>query len=524
MGLTKATNRMITGASSNVLDFGAVGDGVTEDTAAIQACIDAVAAAGGGTVDIPNGTYITDTLRAKPNVDIYFYSGAWLKLKDSASGYTAGGTVYAVIAILSADSCENIKIINANLDGNRANQTPVGDGGHYGIYISHGDTQDGKITVSGAHIKNCATDGITVNSNSTKGFVRITDFFIDNSRRGGLSILQGYEIFISGGKIINSNGTAPEFGIDIESAGGDCHNITIDNVITKNNGGDGFVVGNPYTEDKHANIQFNNIKSIGDNRGFHATNASESTIVRGLQVYNSNLVGVWVQGGKNIMFDGIHVWNAGQTSTSDGITISANGAVTPENLVFDNIVIQDDQVATTTAHGINMSNGTNVKIGKVAAFITDAGWTSEVIYGGTNASTTDTGAKYSGNLNTIVFEKNQIAASTAFNNIPFHTDRAAGNNIYSFTAPFDGSVISFGCQVYTPITAGNLTAHMLIGSTFSGTLALDSTNSTGKLYFDAGRFTFNAGDLVKFQYSTDSGFLPTGSAAFMAWALIRYDD
>jgi hypothetical protein len=42
----------------NVKDFGAVGDGVTDDTAAIQSAIDAVYAVGGGTVYFPSGEYL----------------------------------------------------------------------------------------------------------------------------------------------------------------------------------------------------------------------------------------------------------------------------------------------------------------------------------------------------------------------------------------------------------------------------------------------------------------------------------
>lgn len=41
----------------NVTKYGAVGDDVTDDTAAIQATIDAAETAGGGIVYLPGGTY-----------------------------------------------------------------------------------------------------------------------------------------------------------------------------------------------------------------------------------------------------------------------------------------------------------------------------------------------------------------------------------------------------------------------------------------------------------------------------------
>ena len=58
MSLTKVTNSMISGAYANVLDFGAKGDGVTDDTAAIKAAM----VSGAGCVYFPSGTYMCDQI------------------------------------------------------------------------------------------------------------------------------------------------------------------------------------------------------------------------------------------------------------------------------------------------------------------------------------------------------------------------------------------------------------------------------------------------------------------------------
>jgi len=59
--------------------MGAVGDGTTINTAAIQAVIDQTAAAGGGTVVVPEGTFLTGALFFKPGVNLHLDEGGVLK-------------------------------------------------------------------------------------------------------------------------------------------------------------------------------------------------------------------------------------------------------------------------------------------------------------------------------------------------------------------------------------------------------------------------------------------------------------
>ncbi len=75
----------------NVRDFGATGDGKTLDTDAINRAIDAAAAAGGGTVVFPAGTYASYSIHLKSNISLYLDAGSTILAADAPAEGQPGG-------------------------------------------------------------------------------------------------------------------------------------------------------------------------------------------------------------------------------------------------------------------------------------------------------------------------------------------------------------------------------------------------------------------------------------------------
>src|SRR6266436_2435600 len=77
-GCASSPETASSGTLFNVRESGAVGDGKTKDTAAIQAALDRCAAAGGGTVVVPAGDYLTGSLDVKSRTTLRLEKGATL--------------------------------------------------------------------------------------------------------------------------------------------------------------------------------------------------------------------------------------------------------------------------------------------------------------------------------------------------------------------------------------------------------------------------------------------------------------
>lgn len=59
--------------------FGAIGDNITSNTAAFQASVQAIAAAGGGTLLVPTGTWLTGPFNLTSNMTLFLASGATIQ-------------------------------------------------------------------------------------------------------------------------------------------------------------------------------------------------------------------------------------------------------------------------------------------------------------------------------------------------------------------------------------------------------------------------------------------------------------
>lgn len=129
-------------ATYSVRDYGAVGNGSANDTASIQAAVDAAAKAGGGEVLLPPGTYRSSALFLRSHVEFNVAAGAVLEASPLPADWSG---------------CNLAGVINGRgLEGVALEGGGTIDGGGAAFYDARGNFRPGDRPQTIVTLRNCS--------------------------------------------------------------------------------------------------------------------------------------------------------------------------------------------------------------------------------------------------------------------------------------------------------------------------------------------------------------------------------
>lgn len=232
-----ATPTMTIGSASvNVRNAGALGNGVHNDTAAFQAAINSLPATG-GTVTVPAGRYMIDAVTS-----VKLRSHVRLKL-DPLAQLVAIPNSSTRYYVLKAWGVSDVEITGGQIIGERVQH--IGTTGEWGMGVDIRSSS--KVYVHDLQVSNCWGDGLYIGATgSASTAVPSTDITVsrvtsNNNRRQGLSFGPVQRVYVVNSAFTNTNGTAPQDGIDIEpQTQGISQNIRIESSTISGNMGNGL--------------------------------------------------------------------------------------------------------------------------------------------------------------------------------------------------------------------------------------------------------------------------------------------
>jgi hypothetical protein len=223
-------------ATIDVRTTGALGNGVHDDTAAIQAAINALPTTG-GTVTIPAGHYMVNA--TKP-IKLRSHTSVVMDPLATVEVIPTSASRYMVFQIYNVT---DVSISGGNLIGDRAKH--IGDTGEWGYGINI--TAATNVLVQKVNLSNFWGDGVWIGAKDVNkvhvrsNYVTVDGVVSSNNRRQGLSIGPSQHVYIVNSTFQGTNGTLPEAGIDIEPmTEGQTNAVRLENNTFADNHGNGI--------------------------------------------------------------------------------------------------------------------------------------------------------------------------------------------------------------------------------------------------------------------------------------------
>jgi parallel beta-helix repeat protein len=497
-------------------DFGAVGDGVADDTVAVQAALDAAKVAAGGVVLLPQGTYLISAMLRM--------NGANVTLTGSGRSATIIKTVgdHQLIAAQAAGLCirdlqllgdaDAAKTLQRGIEGQNLvtsliHNVHVKNMGYDGICMLNGcadntisaclvtGSQDDGInlgggtlapspgnTVTGCVVRDVAHTGIHISGNSS--YTSVTGNTISNCGYAGIDTFQFATAIGLGGHTIVGNTVrdCALWGIHIKDSD---YNVVSGNTVKGS--AEGFSA-----ENTHFTEFTGNTCSAPTVNGLIVDGASSDLVIAN-NVFSGANAKVLINGPRSVI-RGNRV--AGLTSTA--VSVAVAGAV--------DCVIEGNGVSSSGGYGINtvaarsIISNNRVSAGssaiRLSAGANESVVTSNIVTGGS------TGVEVSGSTSDCVLSSNVLNGQTTAGvslNTAIRT-QIHGNRISSalrginLTAAVDTTVsnnvtVSSGANgAITENTAS--TGTVLLHNRFDGAVLLNGANP---VYREAGVDFINNG-------------------------------
>lgn len=237
----------------NIVTYGAIADGRTSNTKAIQQAIDEAAANGGGRVLIPAGYYLTGQLYLKSNIELHLAIGATLLGSTNRLDYS--GKI--ALALINAKGEKNISITGKGTINGQGRELVV----NMLQLLTDGKVQDTEWKLKRpaeqnrpdilfiTDCKNVKVTGITLKDASSwvQNYTNCTDVVIDHMtvesvaywNNDGIDIVDCKDV-----KITNSYFNAADDAICLKSESADkiCENVVVEN-CTLRSSANGFKLG-----------------------------------------------------------------------------------------------------------------------------------------------------------------------------------------------------------------------------------------------------------------------------------------